>query len=285
LLGVDGAAAVWMMYMTWPYLWDAPIARLMESMQFTAAFEGKSTLYRGGEASSRNLPWHYFPTLATIELTEPVVVLFVVGVAVAAWRWAKRKVDRAVLGMLALWLVIPLVALIGLGMGIYGNIRHLHFVLVPVMILAGIGMAWAMGRLRRIWVRYAVYTLVVLPGVIGIVQLHPYESVYFNSYVGGVRGAAGVYEMDRFCTSYREAMEFVNGVAPEGAVVLVPGSPGAASPFAREDLIVTGREQAADEADFLIRCRLAPHFEGMRLVHQVGRDTAIFAEIWQRAEP
>ncbi|HSQ08231.1 MAG TPA: hypothetical protein VLM84_11155 [Chromatiaceae bacterium] len=32
LLGVYGAAALWVMYLTWPYLWDAPIARLMESM-------------------------------------------------------------------------------------------------------------------------------------------------------------------------------------------------------------------------------------------------------------
>ena len=285
LLGVYGGAALLMMYMTWPYLWDSPVQRLWESMAFTIDFEAKQTVYRGVAVSYDSLPWHYFPTLASIELTEPVVVLFALGVGVGAWRWAKGKVDGGVMGVLALWLGVPLLALIGFGVGIYDNIRQLHFVLVPVILIAGMGMAAILVRLKRVWLQFVVLGILLLPGLIGIVRLHPYESAYFNTYVGGVRGAAGQYGMDRFCTSYREAMEGINEVAEPGALVLAPGSPDAAAAYARPDLEVTGDVSVVGEASFLIACKQVPHFENMRRILVVGRETAIFAEVYQRPPP
>lgn len=38
-----------------------------------------------------------------------------------------------------------------------------------------------------------------------MVGLHPYQYVYYNAFVGGIRGAAGRYELDYWAASYREA--------------------------------------------------------------------------------
>ncbi len=56
--------------------------------------------------------------------------------------------------------------------------------------------------------------IAMAPGLIGIISLHPYEYIYYNEIVGGVDGAAGHYYADYWCTSFREAMKYVNQVAP-----------------------------------------------------------------------
>ena len=289
LLGVYGGAALLMMYMTWPYLWDSPVQRLWESMIFTGNVSG-NTLYRGAKVPSASLPWHYFPTLASIELTEPVVVLFALGVGVGAWRWAKGKVDGGVMGVLALWLGVPLLALIGFGMGIYNNIRQLHFVLVPAFVLAGLGLAVLMTSLRRVWLQYAMLALLLLPGMIGIVRLHPYEYVYFNTYTGGVEGARRMYAMDYWCTSYREAMDFVNTHAEPGDVIMAFGADRAARPFAREGLSIIRNPggQSVEGVDILLTCKdwLWGDWRGAGLVRfqTVSREGVELAEVFMVAD-
>ena len=49
------------------------------------------------------------------------------------------------------------------------------------------------------------------------VHLHPYQYIYYNSFVGGVHGAFHNYELDYWGTSYYEAAEYVNQVASPGA--------------------------------------------------------------------
>jgi hypothetical protein len=62
---------------------------------------------------------------------------------------------------------------------------------------------------------------VALPGIVGIIQGHPYEYVYYNQLVGGTEGAFRRFEMEYWLTSYRAAAEYVNEVAPPDAKVSV----------------------------------------------------------------
>lgn len=41
---------------------------------------------------------------------------------------------------------------------------------------------------------------------------HPNKRVYYNSLVGGIRGAEGMHQMDHLCISMREAIEYMNAV-------------------------------------------------------------------------
>jgi len=75
------------------------------------------------------------------------------------------------------------------------------------------------------------------PGLIGIIRLHPYEMIYYNELVGGVSRAAGRYGVLSWGTEYREVIEYLNEVAPEGARVLVNSNEfHMMTPFARDDL-------------------------------------------------
>jgi hypothetical protein len=276
-------------YRTWPFLWADPIGNLLRSLQLTATFPAHDMLYRGAMVSSDALPWHFFPTLAAIQLTEPVSVLVLVGLGVLVARLARRRLpwDEALL--LGLWIGVPLAGLLFLGFGIYGNIRQLLFVLPPLFVIAGFALDAVFGAVRVTWVRGAVAAIVLLPGIVGILRMHPYEQAYFNGLVGGVDGAWGEYQPSHWCTSLREAAGYVNQVAPAGALVLVDGPVEGVRAFARPDLLVEGVWSGLPDPAFLVSCTRTPDemqaVPGMNRVFQVGRGQAVYAEVLQANEP
>jgi MFS family permease len=291
LLGAYWAAAACLTLATWPYLWASPLLRFWESLTVAADFEIHMTPYRGDWVFSDRLPWHYFPTLASLELTEPVVALFLGGVGVAIWRWVSHDINRCMMLILILWLGIPLFGLIVMGMGAYNNIRQLHFVLVPVFLIAGIGLAALLAAVKKVWIETSLFVLLLLPGMTGIVKLHPYEYTYFNALAGGIEGAEGQYAQDYWCTSYREAMAYVNEAAEPGAKVMAMGPLRSALSFAREDLEVLRNEgdRSVRGVDYLLTCYrwLGVEWDaraGLERVHTVGRGSVVFAEVFRRTK-
>ena len=87
-------------------------------------------------------------------------------------------------------------------------------------------------------------------------------------------GAQNEYEMDYWFTSSREAMEYINRVAPENAVVgYYNHHLGQVTPFARPDLqIVTtgvnGRITGA-EPDFAVICLRGKHYQNIAPVTDI----------------
>lgn len=140
-----------------------------------------------------------------------------------------------------------------------------------------------MEKVRARNLRLGIVALILIPGLYGIINGHPYQYVYYNMFIGGVEGAARRYELDYWCTSYREAMEFVNAAADQGAVVVVQHPESAANAFAREDLTIVPDIAGVEEAEYFIGCNRAVYKESFHpeaeLVYQVRRGEAIFAVV------
>lgn len=269
---------------TWPYLWPDPYTRLFGSLLLVADFPRHSTLFQGVRVASGSLPWSYFLTLAGLQMTETAVALFFVGVGSVIWRLAKHKGKVLLDILLALWVGVPLAALIFYGMPVYG-FRHLIFILPPLMIVAGVGLEELLVRIRLRWIQTGMCALLLIPGIVGIAQLHPYEYIYYNAFVGGVSGANGRFEIDRWCLSYREAIEYTNKVAEPGAVVVVPKQVVQVVPFARSDLRLYDANRGVVDADYVLSCtwRDAGRWDTRRFepVYQVRRGRAVLTEVWR----
>lgn len=285
LLAIYWVAAGIVTYAAWPYLWPAPLPRLLEGLGFSAGFDPKPTQFRGRIVRGDALPLDYFPTLAAIQLTEPVAPLFLLGLVAAVRGWRKRTIERSMIVLLVAWIGIPLFALIGLSIGVYNNLRQLHFVLPVVFAFAGMGLAWLLPLLPRNWLQHTVFVAAMIPGLVGIARLRPYEYAYFNSFVGGVRGAADAYALEYWCTSYREAMAYVNQVAAPGDTVLAFLTPDNARPFARKDIVLTDNERNLDDVRFVLTCTYALGDDWsaipMRKIHSVERLGVPFAEVFE----
>ena len=273
---------------TWPYLWPDPIGRFIQSVLRVGSFPTHDVLFQGHVLSSANLPWTYFPTLAGLELTEPAVILVLVGSFALIWRrfFARRGVLRVEHGILGLWGAIPLIGLLFVGVSVYGNIRQLLFVLPPFFILAGKGLE-AIGSALRFKASTILLTaLVTLPGIGGIVALHPYEYAYFNAIAGGVRGADGEYPLDPWCISYREAAEAASALAETNATVLAIPQSNQVRAYLRPDLSLVAGRSNVSLADVVVTCTYRDAEKWVTgdfsLVYQVERGGAVFAKVWKR---
>jgi hypothetical protein len=74
-----------------------------------------------------------------------------------------------------------------------------------------------------------------MPGIIQLIQLHPYEYVYYNQFVGGLRGANRRFEPDYWRASAAEAADYLNRVAPAHSAIYSV-QPSQLRPFLRKDL-------------------------------------------------
>jgi hypothetical protein len=273
-------------YITWPAIWGNPFLLLADRIIRTTEFTSFSVLYRGHVYLSENLPWHYVPTLVGIQLTLPAVILSLVGIVVLLIKGWKRPEQLQLIFLLGAWIIIPVFAASASLIPIYDNFRHLLFILPPIILLAGVGLDSILENIQSLPGKALLVVLLLLPGVLGVIRLHPYEYIYYNEIVGGVDGAVGKFPLDYWCTSNREAMEFINANAQPDAQVAVWGGLTTAEPFERDDIRVYQDWRTTTQPDYAIGCYQAIAVEGffpdLEVVHQIRRGTGVLSIVKAR---
>jgi hypothetical protein len=220
-------------YITWPFLWRDPVGRFLESVQVMSRFVEPDIGAQGGSA-----PWFDLGKMLTIQLTETLLFLFLAGLVAALFRAKDRNYLEPLL-LWVLWFLVPVIGTMVSGSTLYDNFRQLFFLLPPVFIVGGLALEELFSRFNKLWLNGIVIALLVLPGISACIQLHPYEYIYYNSFVGGVKGVFRQYELDYWATSYKEAAEYLNEVAPPDSRIGVVGTDLIFKPYARHDLKVT----------------------------------------------
>jgi hypothetical protein len=186
------------------------------------------------------LPWHYLPFITVIQLTEPLLLLGTIGGLLVSASLVKNRLAgmNGVFIIYFLWIAVPYGFALITGSTVYDNSRQFLFALPPIALFTTPVFRKFFDLVNKRWLHAAFVVLMVFPSFLGIVRLHPYEYIYYNALVGGVQGAYRTYELDYWGTSYKEAMEYINNIAPKGAVVEVRGPWKSASAFSREDITV-----------------------------------------------
>jgi hypothetical protein len=139
--------------------------------------------------------------------------------------------------LLGVWFVAPVAAAILLHSTVYNNFRQFLFVVPPLFVFAGLALQALWKHLKRRGILFVpLVILILLPGLYWDWQLHPYQYMYYNSLVGGVTGASRKYDTDYWNSAYKEALEYLNKVAPEDASVSFWSNKKTAVPYGRSDL-------------------------------------------------
>lgn len=289
-----GILAVLAMFLTWPYLWESPITRfidvfrLMSDNPTTLSVLFGGQVYRAGE-----LPRRYLPFMLATTLTEPVWILFGWGLLTGYWKLFKdsssKKVNKLVSATLTLlWLVILVAYVLIRKPAMYDGIRHFLFILPPIFVFSGFTFEWILQNIRNTadyWLRASILLLILLPGILGIARLHPYEYTYYNSFVGGTENVFREYETDFWLTCYKEAVEELNQVR-EPINLFVHREAYIADYYAESNMNVYERRDAVDQiqsGDYvLVNTRTNEDRRILRDVSpaiQIGRGDAIFCMI------
>jgi hypothetical protein len=234
-LGVFAAGWAGLTVLLWPTLWRNPLANFVHVFEGMRNFPWEATvLYLGKEIWSTALPWHY--TLVWIGVSTPVVYLaaFVLGLGVVlavllrpaaapgtappTTPIASPVASRRNLGLILLWLFLPLGYSIASRAVLYDEWRHSFFVYPALLLVSLAGLAWlwrAIGRRRGKTRSLAGAALVLVvaanmgAAAVFMARHHPNGNVYFNSVVGGPAGAHGRFDMDYWGLAYRQGLEYI----------------------------------------------------------------------------
>jgi len=270
-------------YITWPYLWGDGLFGIITNLGNLSSFPWTGfVLFNGDLIRANRLPISYLPTLLSIQFTEPVIGLAILGVAASIAMVKKGILDRSKLTVLYLWLFAPLLLVLVIKPTMYDNFRHFLFIIPPIFIFAGIALEYLSKLIKRNWITVIVIIFVVTPGIFSSVKLHPYQYIYFNSFVGGVDGAFRRYELDYWDTSFQETFEYINNAAEHDAEIIIWGSVRIAKYYAREDLVIVDQNKATKsikEYDYAILHTRSntdqKNATSAPIVFQVVRDNAV----------
>ena len=194
----------------WPYLWERPLVGVFEAAEGVAHYEWTGTvLFQGRDIPADALPWTYAPVW--LLWTTPPVVL--AGAALSIGALAQAHARRAL--TIGLWFAVlfPVVYVIARQSTLYDGIRHLLFVVPPLVALAALGWDGAL----RAWPRFRV--AIVLALALGLAEPlvfqlrnHPNQVVYFQPMVGGPAAVATRFELDYWGNCLYQAMREVGEV-------------------------------------------------------------------------
>jgi len=207
------AVAYPVMLLFWPWAQQSPLINPVRALlYFSHEIFPYGTLFDGHYIPAADLPWTYLPTYIVLALPELVLLLAAAApvVALVQLRRADAWRDRArVLGlfMLGFAIVFPVAYAIAIQAVLFDGMRHFIFVLPPIAVAAALAAESALVALARQPWRPWVYGALALYGayhVAVMAMLHPDEYVYYNAFVGGTRGAQGLFKLDYWANSYAE---------------------------------------------------------------------------------
>jgi hypothetical protein len=269
-----GLIAVASMILFWPYLWPDPLGRLIGSVLNSASYPDiHSTLFRGVIVDSQHIPLPYLPLLLVVQLTEPMLLLMLIGAFALL-----RRFHLGLAALILIWFVLPAAAILLLRVSLYDNFRQVFFILPPLFLMAGVGLDRLLTIVQRPISRSLLFFLILLPGLYANIRLYPYQYVYYNQLVGGVHGAYRVFELDYWDLAFREGQLYLNQAAGRNANIFAGDSKPSAQTFARPDLIFNalgGRKKNLENYDYIMVSTAENNDEklsGFRTVFTVERD-------------
>ncbi|MBI5961950.1 MAG: hypothetical protein HY863_00615 [Chloroflexi bacterium] len=274
-------------FIVWPYLWTNPLQKFIEVFGFMSDNPTQlKVLFNGTVYLADELPRRYLPVLLGFTLTEPVWLLFGIGLILGFWKSNNKQ--RLLLMLALLWFIIPASFVILRKPPMYDGFRHFLFILPPVFIFTGFVFDKLFNALKTRWVAIALAGILLAPGVYSAMQLHPYEYAYYNSFAGGTSGAFRTYETEYWLTCYREAVLKFDRNAPQGSQLFVKREPYIAAYYATPHIAI--RDYRAEfgqirSGDFvLVNTRTNEDlqtFSAAPVFLSIQRGTATFCKIKQ----
>jgi hypothetical protein len=211
-------------FLFYPVFWHDPLGEIPQAFEIMANFPHfASVFYMGHFLSPQALPWHYLPVWIGITTPIPCLLLILTGIGRAVRQWLHKPrsllaAESTPLMMAALWLGLPVGALILRGAPMYDAWRQMFFIYPALLIFAVGGWAWFSGAIRQ---RFGTNTLsrplmaiaVVLifaPAALWMAAHHPYQNLYFNRLAGADMQTVKMrFDMDYWGLTYRRGLEAI----------------------------------------------------------------------------
>lgn len=225
---------------SWPWLWDAPFLKLLQTLEFYRNVGSTDTRLEaaGGFLGPFGIN---FEGIALLIFTMPVPMIVMVILGLVAIIKSKHK-DLSFL--VIVWLIVILARVMRPGAAVFGSIRQFAEVLPSLAILAGIGIGKIGETIKLRWAKVGILAVYAALLMFPLVQYHPNQNVFFNEIIGGPTGALrrGLYAWETsYDNPYRQAINWLNqNTASHAKLAYLDGTMLAISPLWLRDDIVFG---------------------------------------------
>ncbi len=196
---------------TWPYSLQNPLLNPWKSYQVMTQFPTTvRQIFEGRSEWSDFLPWYYLPKYMAI--TIPFVVFAGIGAFFLNTKRHYSGNQKMQLLLLIFTVLFPVLFVILKGSNLYGSWRHFLFVYPGIILISALGFHALFVRFKHRIVRIASIGLLLILSfhpVKFMVANHPFYYLYYNQFVGGLKGAYGNYETDYYYHSMRNGAEWL----------------------------------------------------------------------------
>lgn len=200
----------------WPYALRQPLTGVFNALKQFEKF-GLLTYYELFEGVRLyEKPWYYIPKM--ILITAPVGLLFGVFIGPIINWFKKDTLGKLILFLLIFSTVFPLAYAIYKKSYVYNGWRHFLFIYPTLTVLSvlawhQIGLFFKNKTVRL--VIWGVFIASLISPIAWNIKNHPYQYMYFNEIIGGIKGAHGNYDLDYWNQTPREAFEWLVKNKPE----------------------------------------------------------------------
>jgi hypothetical protein len=204
----------------WPWALDDPLRNPLRARQAFADFWSSAVVFFDGRlVLSGEVSRFYLPKWLALVLPEIYLVAFLMGAQRLLLLLRARPIDPAArlklfqVGWLVSLVALPVAWVVATRTPLYDGMRHFLFVVPILAVIAGTSVATYLGA--RSWradklLATGALAASCLVTLVDMVELHPYQAVYFNRLVaGGLRHALTRWEGDYWCLSFKEGTEWL----------------------------------------------------------------------------
>jgi len=195
---------VW--YLTSPYLllhpfrgiFDLIVAGSRYPWPLTVLFEGKNIL-------ATKLPYYYIYKWTLITTPPLSLLFFSIGSFFLITSFSATNF------FLFFSFFLPLILILIFNPVVYDGWRHFLFLTAPFVLIASFGFYYLLSLKNKLIKSLAIILFILNIIFTGykMINLHPYEYLYFNAFVGGLASAYGKYETDYAGRTFKEAIEWL----------------------------------------------------------------------------
>ena len=200
----------------WPVLWIDPVFHFIEALKENAKYPWNGdVLYLGKYIKAAELPWHYLFVWNFIARPILYSFLFIVGTGVLLISFLKAPIifikDLRIEFIIAAVFLLPLLAVLLFNSPAFDTGRHFYFMHSSFILIGLYGTDYLLERIRVkniLFLLYSLFFLSFVDVIVRMVQLHPYQHLYFNSaVVGGLQKAQANFETDYWGLAARPLLE------------------------------------------------------------------------------
>ena len=219
-----GTLGVLVFFIGWPLLWLDFFGNLKSYTEFLLVRKDLNVFYFGKTLAA----WHY-PFVMTLITTPIIIILFgVIGIVVTF-----RKKAEPFQRLFLCGLLVPLAIIALPGVKRYDGIRLFLPFLPFLACISGVGFwevikiinqkSW--DKLKKKTVTISLLVISTFLAFLGIFFYHPHEILFYNSLVGGFRGAweKGM-DGDYWGLCLNKAWPHLNKALPDGCFLFIGGA-------------------------------------------------------------